>query len=57
MFSDQHYHSIILTNCTNIFQDPMMHRIIEKRRRDRMNNCLAELSHLIPNDYVKQVDS
>lgn len=38
-----------------IEQDPMSHRIIEKRRRDRMNNCLAELSRLIPANYLKQV--
>jgi hypothetical protein len=30
----------------------MSHRIIEKRRRDRMNNCLADLSRLIPADYL-----
>ncbi|CAG9765514.1 unnamed protein product [Ceutorhynchus assimilis] len=35
-------------------QDPMSHRIIEKRRRDRMNNCLADLSRLIPTDYLKK---
>ncbi|KDR16323.1 Hairy/enhancer-of-split related with YRPW motif protein 2 [Zootermopsis nevadensis] len=37
-----------------MFQDPMSHRIIEKRRRDRMNNCLADLSRLIPADYLKK---
>ena len=36
-------------------QDPLSHRIIEKRRRDRMNNCLADLSVLIPSPYLKQV--
>ncbi|CAH2107690.1 unnamed protein product [Euphydryas editha] len=35
-------------------QDPMSHRIIEKRRRDRMNNCLADLSRLIPPEYLKK---
>lgn len=43
---------------TTIFfrcQDPLSHRIIEKRRRDRMNNCLADLSRLIPTNYMKQV--
>uniref|UniRef100_A0A1B6LV34 BHLH domain-containing protein n=1 Tax=Graphocephala atropunctata TaxID=36148 RepID=A0A1B6LV34_9HEMI len=35
-------------------EDPMSHRIIEKRRRDRMNNCLADLSRLIPTDYMKK---
>lgn len=32
----------------------MSHRIIEKRRRDRMNNCLADLSRLIPPEYLKK---
>ncbi|XP_022652026.1 uncharacterized protein LOC111273627 isoform X3 [Varroa jacobsoni] len=32
----------------------MSHRIIEKRRRDRMNNCLADLSRLIPAIYLKK---
>lgn len=32
----------------------MSHRIIEKRRRDRMNNCLADLSRLIPAEYMKK---
>lgn len=36
-------------------QDPTSHRIKEKRRRDRMNDSLAELSRLIPANYVKQV--
>jgi len=35
-------------------QDPLSHRIIEKRRRDRMNNCLADLSRLIPSSYLKK---
>ncbi|KAK6638483.1 hypothetical protein RUM43_006750 [Polyplax serrata] len=35
-------------------EDPMSHRIIEKRRRDRMNNCLADLSRLIPPEYLKK---
>nr|CAD7400209.1 unnamed protein product [Timema poppensis] len=35
-------------------EDPMSHRIIEKRRRDRMNNCLADLSRLIPAEYLKK---
>lgn len=39
---------------TKVPRDPMSHRIIEKRRRDRMNNCLAELSRLIPPSYLKQ---
>lgn len=35
-------------------KDPTSHRIIEKRRRDRMNNCLADLSKLIPAHYMKK---
>ncbi|XP_074645574.1 uncharacterized protein LOC141901905 [Tubulanus polymorphus] len=35
-------------------RDPQSHRIIEKRRRDRMNNCLGDLSKLIPSSYLKQ---
>lgn len=37
-----------------VSRDPTSHRIIEKRRRDRMNNCLADLSRLIPTDYLKK---
>lgn len=33
----------------------MSHRIIEKRRRDRMNNCLADLNRLLPTAYLKKV--
>lgn len=32
----------------------MSHRIIEKRRRDRMNNCLTNLSKLIPSSFLKK---
>ncbi|CAG2206237.1 unnamed protein product [Mytilus edulis] len=39
---------------TKMPRDPMSHRLIEKKRRDRMNNCLAELSRLIPQNYLKQ---
>ncbi|KAF2352004.1 Orange domain [Trinorchestia longiramus] len=35
-------------------QDPLSHRVIEKRRRDRMNNCLADLNRLIPPYYLKK---
>lgn len=38
----------------NPHEDPLSHRIIEKRRRDRMNNCLADLSRLIPSSYLKK---
>eukprot|EP00117_Sycon_ciliatum_P009285 scpid20849/ scgid11640/ Hairy and enhancer of split-related protein HELT; HES/HEY-like transcription factor; Protein Hes-like; Protein megane len=34
--------------------DQASHKIIEKKRRDRINNCLAELSKLIPQAYLKQ---
>ncbi|GBN66739.1 Transcription factor cwo [Araneus ventricosus] len=39
---------------TPLRKDPMSHRIIEKRRRDRMNNCLADLSRLVPTNYLKK---
>ena len=35
-------------------KDPMSHRIIEKRRRDRMNNYLADLSRLLPPASMKK---
>lgn len=38
----------------NLQQDPLSHRIIEKRRRDRMNSCLADLSRLIPPQYQRK---
>ncbi|XP_034230171.1 transcription factor cwo-like isoform X2 [Thrips palmi] len=45
---DEYFHKRKLS------RDPMSHRIIEKRRRDRMNNCLADLSRLIPAEYLKK---
>ncbi|XP_064645609.1 hairy and enhancer of split-related protein helt-like [Lineus longissimus] len=30
------------------------HKLIEKRRRDRINNCLAELSQAVPAAFAKQ---
>merc|ERR1719189_738016 len=38
----------------SLAEDPLSHKIIEKRRRDRMNSCLADLSHLIPSNYLKK---
>ncbi|KRZ16517.1 Hairy/enhancer-of-split related with YRPW motif protein [Trichinella zimbabwensis] len=35
-------------------RDLLSHRIIEKRRRDRMNNCLTNLSKLIPTTYLRK---
>lgn len=35
-------------------QDPLSHRIIEKRRRDRMNNCLADLARLLPPSSLRK---
>lgn len=32
-------------------------QIIEKRRRDRINNCLVELRRLVPAAFEKQVSS
>jgi len=34
------------------FQDPKSHRLIEKRRRDRMNACLNELLQLTPHETI-----
>ena len=45
----------LLMKYGTLLQDQMSHRIIEKRRRDRMNNCLANLGQLIPVNYLKQV--
>jgi len=42
------------TSNSNTGEDPLSHKIIEKRRRDRMNSCLADLSHLIPSNYLKK---
>ncbi|XP_077998988.1 uncharacterized protein LOC144451941 [Glandiceps talaboti] len=30
------------------------HKVIEKRRRDRINNCLSELSQTVPTAFAKQ---
>lgn len=38
-------------------QNPTSHRVIEKRRRDRMNSSLSRLSKLIPPDFIKKVQS
>jgi len=45
---------MVMKRKRNAHEDPMSHRIIEKRRRDRMNNCLADLSRLIPSSYLKK---
>ncbi|RWS03359.1 Hairy/enhancer-of-split related with YRPW motif protein 1-like protein [Dinothrombium tinctorium] len=37
-------------------RDPLSHRIIEKRRRDRMNTCLQDLGSLIPQHYLKKTE-
>jgi hypothetical protein len=37
------------------FQEQTSHKLIEKRRRDRINNCLAELSQAVPAAFAKQV--
>ncbi|CAF3419086.1 unnamed protein product [Rotaria socialis] len=40
-------------------RDPKSHRLIEKRRRDRMNSCLSELLELIPhknNDSQRRIE-
>ncbi|RWS25824.1 Hairy/enhancer-of-split related with YRPW motif protein 1-like protein, partial [Leptotrombidium deliense] len=38
-------------------RDPLSHRVIEKRRRDRMNKCLQDLGRLIPQQYMKKSKS
>ncbi|PAA52272.1 hypothetical protein BOX15_Mlig023497g2 [Macrostomum lignano] len=38
-------------------RDPQSHRVIEKRRRDRMNQSLSDLSRLIPAAYLKKGQS
>ncbi|XP_052824443.1 transcription factor HES-4 [Octopus bimaculoides] len=35
--------------------DQTSHKVIEKRRRDRINNCLAELSQTVPAAFAKQL--
>ena len=35
-------------------QDSQSHRVIEKRRRDRINSSLADLGRLLANDSVRQ---
>ncbi|XP_025417491.1 uncharacterized protein LOC112688489 isoform X2 [Sipha flava] len=50
--ADRTKHQNQVKNITK--EDPMSHRVIEKRRRDRMNNCLADLSRLIPAEYMKK---
>lgn len=37
------------------FFSPSTSQIIEKRRRDRINNCLVELRRLVPAAFEKQV--
>lgn len=39
--------------CKKKIRDPLSHRIIEKRRRDRMNTCLSDLSKLIPVSHLR----
>ncbi len=31
----------------DFFKDPLSHRVIEKRRRDRMNSCLGKINFVI----------
>lgn len=35
-------------------QDTQSHRVIEKRRRDRINNSLADLGNLVAEDWSRQ---
>lgn len=34
---------------------PISHKVIEKRRRDRINRCLSELGKTVPMALAKQV--
>lgn len=34
---------------------PISHKVIEKRRRDRINRCLNELGKTVPMALAKQV--
>lgn len=36
---------------------PVSHKVIEKRRRDRINRCLNELGKTVPMALAKQVGS
>nr|CAG4636671.1 EOG090X0J7Y [Eubosmina coregoni] len=51
---DEYGNSYSKTGNKKTSRDPQSHRIIEKRRRDRMNNCLADLSRLLPAVYMKK---
>ncbi|KAI1286729.1 Hairy and enhancer of split-related protein HELT [Halotydeus destructor] len=35
-------------------RDPLVHRITEKQRRDKMNSCLSDLSQLIPVHFLNR---
>jgi len=54
MESEMEKQDMVSKRKRNTHEDPLSHRIIEKRRRDRMNNCLADLSRLIPSSYLKK---
>jgi hypothetical protein len=40
-----------------IFQDQVSHKVIEKRRRDRINICLSELSQTVPTAFSKHAST
>lgn len=46
------YNRQLVANFLHFFSDL---QIIEKRRRDRINNCLVELRRLVPAAFEKQV--
>ena len=39
----------------NSQRTPISHKVIEKRRRDRINRCLNELGKTVPMALAKQV--
>ena len=47
----------ILNGQTNVCSQrtPVSHKVIEKRRRDRINRCLNELGKTVPMALAKQV--
>lgn len=49
--------TLTFSACLSLAQESASHKVIEKRRRDRINKCLGELSKLIPAAYVKQVNA
>lgn len=45
----------IHVSCVYFQRTPVSHKVIEKRRRDRINRCLSELGKTVPMALAKQV--